>query len=113
VCIGGACGTATSPTAVLTWDVTNDCLNGEDVSFRFFDITAGLVWPDNTTAYDIVGGTATQSSLLCLKGDIICFGGDQPTHGNQFGVGIQGNLQCPNCCYACDDVIAQTDIVCN
>lgn len=79
----------------------NQCFNGEEIQYRFFDRVANLQWPGGNMVYVITGGKTVNHNLLCNTGATICIGGNQPNHGLIWGVGIDDAEGCSKCCGIC------------
>ena len=89
--------------STLSWKV-EDFHYGEQIGYRFYDQTRGLVWPSSTTVYLISGGGSYIHDLRCNTGDKICFGGRGYITGNYWGVDYDGTKACTGCCRTCADV---------
>jgi hypothetical protein len=105
--IGAVCNNGITCTTVgistLDWTIADECYNGEEIEFRFFDITDGSVWPNLSQVYVLDGGTSSTYSLDCTTGDQICFGGGQPVHGLYWGLDSDGSRSCSSCCFSCSN----------
>jgi hypothetical protein len=95
VCFSGACSTAG-----MTWSIANQ--NSTLVYLRFYDETANLVWPDSTYAYYQNAGQVASYPIACTPGDSICFGIEDETRTSYWGVGIDNQYTCTDCCAYCD-----------
>jgi hypothetical protein len=83
--------------------VRDACRNKESVNYRFFDETNNLVWPaTGRVFYTKKENTIYNSNLNCTKGSLICVGGSNPSGTSIWGVGIDNNSACTNCCAKCD-----------
>lgn len=90
-------------TSDLLWTV-NSSVYSQNIDYRFFDQTRNLVWPGPTTYWSISGGGSATWRLTCYTGDNICFGGTGHSVTTRYwGVGLNGDKYCANCCMKCTD----------
>ena len=103
-----------SQVSTLTWNVTDNCINGEDIELEFTDTVDGLAWPGNGQVYDVMQGQSYQQALSCRTGSTVCVGGFQPNHNLVFGVGLDGSNPCPqnDCCVVCSDAMTTNTFTC-
>lgn len=87
--------------STLSWTVTNNCLNGENISFRYFSETRNWVWPSANQVFISTPGSNNTNRLTCNTGEKVCFGGRQPNHGYYWGVDWDHSKSCANCCFTC------------
>jgi len=98
----------TSGTSTLTFQMeeSDDC-GGVAIYYRFFDETDNLVWPAPPNAYYFpYSDTVYTSPLSCQTGAKICYGGSFYTNTEApqyWGVGINNDESCANCCFTCQD----------
>ena len=98
-CQANQCKAPTGTT--LTWSLTNNCQNGEDVEVRFFAVDRGLEWPGGDLVYLVAPGATMTQALSCVPGETICLGADQPATGLFWGVDIDNSARCTDCCFLC------------
>ena len=99
VCVATKCAMGQATMTIITSDQCND---GQDVQYRFFDDTTKQQWPaDPTQVYVMKFGATVNNMLTCNTGDRICLGAGQAMGVNSWGVGIDGKAGCPNCCITC------------
>lgn len=90
-------------TSDLTWTVISNVYS-QDIDYKFFDENRNLVWPGATTHWTISGGGSVSWTLACYTGDNICFGGNGHTISTRYwGVGLNRDQSCTNCCRTCTD----------
>lgn len=101
-CIGGYYGDADDfCDPIQTWWVTDECNDGAPISFRLFAQDREWVWPAGSDTYETVGlGLDTYEDIVCLEGELVCFGGQ--SGDVQWGVGIFGEDDCEDCCFECN-----------
>lgn len=85
----------------LVWPFEDSCSDGYTTQLRFFDAANGLIWPSNDEVY-ILEGSNTYS-LRCRTGADVCYGAqpNNPFTNAYWGVGIDGDQSCTDCCYTC------------
>ena len=85
---------------VQTWNVQDDCDDGEDTQWRIWTRDKVWVWPNIDEVFVTRGlGVLTSESIECLEGEIICLGGAAP--GAAWGVGVNASMTCDGCCFTC------------
>jgi len=101
-----ACAPATAvvnapASATLSWTISDQCNNGAQIYYKFFDVTSTpeLVWPAPPNAYVISNGQSFQSNLSCSSGDKVCYGAQSGS--DVWGVGLNGTGGCTSCCGIC------------
>ncbi len=94
-------------TTTIKLSITDGCLNGKKMYWKFFDVDQKLVWPAPPNAYTGAENVRYTSSLLCNVGKKICYGATENLSSNSpyWGVGINGDQACPSCCYTCQSGI--------
>jgi hypothetical protein len=91
-CVGGLCH--------ITLEITDSCLDGLGVNYRFYDVSNSLVWPAASSYYHTeLEGIAYSSRLSCWEGATVCYGA--ATGETSWGVGLDNTLWCPDCCVIC------------
>lgn len=89
--------------STLNWVVNDSCYDGEEIDYKFYDVTRSLVWPGTGTHWAISPGDTVTRSLTCYTGDKICIGGRQSGHLLFWGVDIDDTKSCIGCCFTCTD----------
>jgi hypothetical protein len=84
----------------IAWTIGNQCNNGQQVDYKFFDRVHDWVWPSPTSHYYISYGQTVSNRLNCVSGANICLGARSGSYS--WGVGIAGTSGCSNCCGTCD-----------
>jgi hypothetical protein len=108
-----------SGTSTLTMQMEEDpSCNNQTIYFKFFDETLNLVWPAPPNVYYFPDSNQVYSdALACTTGDQICYGGsfsETSEAPDYWGVGINNDEQCENCCYTCQTATTQVnDLSCN
>jgi hypothetical protein len=88
--------------------ITDKCDDGYSLYYRFFDITNYLAWPSMEEVYYTKNyNTKYTHNLLCNSGAKICIGGENGDSGDFFGLGINGDGSCDNCCIICSDGLSE------
>jgi hypothetical protein len=107
--------TATGTPPVMTFSFKSACPLGQTIRLRLFDETDGLIFLDDMHDF-IITSSATSIAIACRIGNNICYGGltttattpapsttpqPTPTPANTFGVGLNNDQQCSDCCFVC------------
>ena len=93
-------GAGCSP--LMTFRVTDDCDDGQDVSWKLFSDTRDWTWPAGDSEYRTPGlGYDGLETILCENDEWICFGA-QTDSGLTYGVGLDFSALCDDCCYPCE-----------
>lgn len=99
--------------SVFRWTLHDGCSDGRGLIARFFDKTDGGLWPDPSHVYVTESGGTIDRNLSCDTGHKICFGaapdGDASYH---WGVGIEGDQGCDDCCSTCGDFQRSLNLIC-
>ncbi len=97
------------PRATIVWTLTDACDDARGIQFRIFQ-EDGRVFPSAGSVYETgVSGTATVA-IRCTRDNIVCYGATQdpipppPSTPFSWGVGIDNEFRCADCCAECDDV---------
>ena len=100
---------APDPKATIVWTLTDACDDARGIQFRLFQ-EDGRVFPGASSVYETgVSGTATVA-IRCTRNNIVCYGATQdpvpppPSMPFSWGVGIDKEFPCADCCAKCDDV---------
>ena len=110
VCAGGTC--ATGQVSTLTWNMTDSCLNGENIEVEFNDTVDHLAWPGNGQVFIAVPGQSSHVALSCKTGTSICIGGLQPNHNLGWYAGLDGTRPCTFCCVTCTNEVTSSTFTC-
>jgi hypothetical protein len=85
--------------ATFTWTIIDGCADGLGIYARFFDETNDLVYPNTTQVYSIGSNRSGTVRLSVKRGAKICFGAEPSNRdGNYWGVSLDNDQACPNCC---------------
>jgi hypothetical protein len=103
-----------SATTAMTWSLTDACNDGRGIQVRFFDKTNNLVWPPDNTQVYVAGQNGTVNvSLAAQAGAKICYGAQpDPPNNRYWGVGIDGNSGCTDCCYTAAATTVRLNLAC-
>ena len=90
----------------ISFDVTDTCNDRRRVEFRFFESINGRLtghqWPRDNRIYHTLGfNREGVSHLACTVGTGVCFGAKIDGRSWYWGVGLEGNRRCTDCCYTC------------
>jgi Putative Ig domain len=98
----------------IQMEESSDC-NNVAIYFKFFDETDNLVWPAPPNAYFFpYSNEAYSTTISCQTGAQICYGGSFYTNTEQpdyWGVGINNDESCANCCYTCENTTTPVNIL--
>ncbi len=101
------------PVAVMDWILYDSCADGLGLQAALFDVTYGGVWPSRHGAYVTGPGGAIDTRITCEVGALICYGAEtDPPSGIFWGVGLDGQESCADCCEPCDDVLVELELIC-
>ena len=90
--------------STVTFQVKDTCNDKQDIMFKFYDETNKLVWPSvNKSYYTEKYNYYSLNRLSCSKGANICVGGSTPDYSKPFGVGINNDSSCADCCGRCNN----------
>jgi len=83
----------------------DDCDDGYPLSHRFFDKTRCQVWPSASSSFSTTElGVISTHDIECETDAVIWFGGlTEGGGGVELGLGINGDLECIDCCTVCGD----------
>lgn len=100
VATSGPPPTTTPTTSSITFNITDGCNNGVSIDYKFYDVTANLVWPSATSHYFTSAYNATYThNLSCTTNDKVCFGAR--SGGYYWGIDVDGSKSCSDCCIFC------------
>jgi hypothetical protein len=87
----------------MGWTISDQCNNGMEVDYKFFDHANNWVWPSPTTHYYVTyGQSGVAVSLKCFAGAQVCLGAESSDGSVYWGVGFSGTSGCTGCCGTCD-----------
>jgi len=110
---GGSGGGGGSYSSTLTWIISDQCVDGRGTLIRFFDRTDGGFWPGSGGYYSMNAGDTRQVTLSCDFGNKICYGArTDPYDGGFWGLDVNGNQSCSNCCTTCDGDTVRKNLGC-
>jgi len=92
------------PAVSMSFSITDSCNDGFFTRFKFYDVDNNLVWPNSSTHYTTPGlGITSTKELACVSGAKICYGAALQADGGgvYWGIGLNGDKSCTNCCYTC------------
>jgi len=98
-CKNNICMSGGGTTSSMMWTIVNNCVDGEDIQYRYFDEVTG----SGSAAFVSKQGATFTQGLTCTTGNKVCFGGRQPNHGLTWGVDVDNTRTCSNCCFICAD----------
>jgi len=92
----GGSDVSASGASIQTWHLKDACVDGRGIRYRLFDMNTGA----RTKQFKIRSGSSQNLRVLCNTGHKICVGATQdPPHGIQWGVGLDGSgkISAPAC----------------
>lgn len=100
--------------AIQEWIVTDACDDGQDVSWRVWSLDREWVWPAIDDTFATWGlDVLTTEPIMCIDGELLCFGGGSEDGELSWGVGLDGVIECDDCCAPCaDDTIEMPALGC-
>ena len=100
-------GSGSAEEGRATFKLTNKAPNA--VMVRFFSRTRPVVWPD-PNHHELLNDDAQHSfALSCQVGEEICYGAsDSVSNKRYWGVGLNGNMGCKDCCLTCGNNVASS-----
>ena len=103
-------------TASVTLGISDGCIDGEDIWYRFYLNGGTWFWP-NSVFIDYWTSTSDDLSthkLNCRPGALLCFGAKNESGTISWGVGFDGDRSCDSCCWTCDEGTSYNwDLICN
>ena len=90
----------------IRFDITDTCNDRRRVDFKFFEVSGGRLtghaWPGGGRIYYSPGfNETTTSRLACTVGTNVCYGAEIDERNWYWGIGLEGNRGCTDCCYTC------------
>ena len=87
----------------MEWTITDVCNDGKEIQYRFFhrDNSRTLkTWPSTSRVYVARQFDTPYTHTLQLdSGDRICYGAAMPGSNYYWGIGLDGDQGCDDCCY--------------
>jgi len=98
----------------MTWNVTDNCSDGQVTHIRFFDFANNWRWPAPPNYWILEQqGLAYEMRLECFEGYRVCFGAASEGGDREWGVALDGATRCPDCCQYCDGGSYARSLTCN
>lgn len=94
----------------------DNCIDGNGIQARFFDADQNLVWPsDHGKVFPTtVDGAEVRETLACIFGDKLCYGAAKnPEDNTYWGLSLEGDESCANCCVLCGGLGKTFTLNCN
>lgn len=86
---------------VMTFRVTDGCDDDADVMWKLYSDDRDWTWPSGTSVYWTDGlDWDSLESIVCRDGEWVCYGAESES-GLSYGVGLDNDMNCDNCCFAC------------
>ncbi|MFN2425168.1 MAG: dockerin type I domain-containing protein [Candidatus Binatia bacterium] len=116
-CAGGTTTTTTTTTlqthSTMTWKISDGCPDGNGLHVRLFDDDNGVIYPSSNQVYTVGSGNTVNLPISCKTGAKICHGASDDDSQNMFwGVGLNGDSSCENCCSTCSNSTVSVNLVC-
>lgn len=100
--------------STITFRLTDNCNDGQQIRFRFFDYDNSWVWPSHTSYYIMENyGTSYEQTLSCFQGYAVCYGATSEDEDKYWGVALTGTGSCLTCCFTCDGQTNSISLTCN
>ncbi len=100
--------------ANMSWILVDDCDDGRGLEAALFDTDNGIVFPSTSRVYVSQPGGEIRADITCERRAQICYGaGTDPASDLFWGVGVDGNEGCDDCCDLCDDVVVEFVLFCS
>ncbi len=99
----------------MRWRVVDRCADGKGLQYRLFDRTSvvGKVFPENGGTFKALPGRASDKVITCRTSNRICPGITTTPQTSLFwGVGINGDKKCINCCKLCGPKSIYVELSC-
>lgn len=88
---------------VMTFRLTDDCDDGQDIYWKLFSDARKWSWPTGEDVYESPGlGYDDLRVITCEPDEWICFGAANETGSLVYGVGVDSSAECDDCCYPCE-----------
>jgi hypothetical protein len=97
----------------LSWTLGDQCNNGDEIDYRFFDTVNNMQWPaDRTLVYYMVYGQSFKTTVSCVPGALVCYGAASGNGSRTWGIGLSGTGGCTSCCGRCDGSSYSVNLTC-
>ena len=97
----------------MTLTIADHCSDGLGMHFRMFDRDNNLIYPNSSQVFVIGPGGSSTQTINCDPGARICYGAvTNPPNGSHWGIGIDGNFGCDNCCFTCNGQSVSRNLRC-
>ena len=92
----------------LRFEMTDNCNDGYAIRYRFHEQGSdrrltGATWPSGSSYWTPSSGSTLYSGALSCEERGICYGAEEDRNNSAgyWGVGLDGDQTCSNCCYSC------------
>lgn len=100
--------------ASMNWVLVDQCQDGRGIQAALFETETGRVFPSRSTVWVAPPGDEIDVVIECGDGNQVCFGAEtDPSSDFFWGVGIDGNAGCDDCCDLCRDNVVEFDLFCD
>jgi hypothetical protein len=103
-------------TVRLTWVVQNQCPYAPGFQVKIFDETNNLTWPTATgDIFPLAAGVTSEINVDTYKGAKVCIGAKPNVASSEshWGVGIDNQYGCDQCCFIADNSRVTWPLTCN
>ena len=99
----------------MTWVITDLCSDGLNIWFLFKDSSLKWRWPPNQSWSTRNYGDPVRQAISCNAGTWVCYGAQPGEDSSDYywGIGLDGNQGCKDCCYLCDGSTVPLDLTCS
>ncbi len=107
--------TASATFSAMRWKFKDACRDGKGIQARLFDRSGRgeAVFPDNGGTFKARSNGGVQKAIRCRTGHKVCPGVTTAPQSKLFwGVGIDGDRKCDNCCRFCSDKFIFVEVSC-
>lgn len=106
------CAAPPPATSMMSIDLVDDCNDGLNIDYKYYDTINGLVWPSTTTHWETPGYNLLSSHTLeCRNDGQVCIGARS---GNGYwGVDVDGSESCTGCCLPCENTMLTWTLNCD
>lgn len=94
--------------STMSWTLRDGCNDGTTLVARFHElesatsnIRTGWTWPGGDQTYELSSQQQTFDLTCTAPGRRICFGAGVPTSSLYWGVSLNGDQACTDCCGVC------------
>jgi hypothetical protein len=102
-------------TVRITWVVQNQCRYAPGFQARIFDRTHNFTWPAAGEVFLLASGVTSEINIDTYKGAEVCIGAKPNASSAEphWGVGIDNQYGCDNCCVTADNSRVAWPLTCN